>query len=222
MQIYKVFIKNFFILIIDCTNKTKHKTFSSSCTTVDSKFLINHNDMKKIPSTSLLIAYLNNISYNLKYNLFLSSKNAHINFNNFKKNYTYIIAAGGIVLNERDEILMIYKNNIWDLPKGKKNNFESDLIAAIREVNEETNVKVQSVKDVSFSTYHMYSFANSPSQKNMVLKETRWFLMHTSSQEKLIPQFEESIQNVAWFTRIQLQELNIHNSLKSVFSYFLN
>lgn len=178
--------------------------------------------MKRISSIALLMEYLNNNSYNLTHNVFVSSKNSHINFNAFKKNFSFIIAAGGVVLNERDEILMIYKNNIWDLPKGKKDNSESDLIAAIREVHEETNVRVCDVKDVSFSTYHIYSNASNLDKKNMILKETRWFLMYASSQEKLIPQFEESIQNVAWFSRSQLKNLNIYSSLKSVFNHFLN
>ena len=223
MQIYKVFIKNFFILIRDCANKTSLEDFSLlSSSFLDSKFFKNQNDMKRISSIALLMEYLNKNSYNLTHNVFVSSKNSHINFNAFKKNFSFIIAAGGVVLNERDEILMIYKNNIWDLPKGKKNNSESDLIAAIREVHEETNVRVCDVKDVSFSTYHIYSYANNLYKKNKILKETRWFLMYASSQEKLIPQFEESIQNVAWFSRSQLKNLNIYSSLKSVFNHFLS
>lgn len=223
MQIYKVFIKNFFILIRDCANKTSLDDFSLlSSSFLDSKFLKNQNDMKRISSIALLMEYLNKNSYNLTHNVFVSSKNSHINFNIFKKHFSFIIAAGGVVLNERDEILMIYKNNIWDLPKGKKDNSESDLIAAIREVHEETNVRVCDVKDVSFSTYHIYSYANNLYKKNKILKETRWFLMYASSQEKLIPQFEESIQNVAWFSRSQLKNLNIYSSLKSVFNHFLN
>ena len=39
--------------------------------------------------------------------------------NQFFSQYRIIKAAGGLVLNERDEVLLIYRRNKWDLPKGK-------------------------------------------------------------------------------------------------------
>ena len=39
--------------------------------------------------------------------------------NMFKKKYPEIIAAGGKVINSKSEILFIYRNKKWDLPKGK-------------------------------------------------------------------------------------------------------
>lgn len=37
----------------------------------------------------------------------------------FLKHFTHIEAAGGIVYNEKGELLMIYRLEKWDLPKGK-------------------------------------------------------------------------------------------------------
>ena len=37
----------------------------------------------------------------------------------FKSSFKYIIAAGGVVYNSNDEILVIFRNGKWDLPKGK-------------------------------------------------------------------------------------------------------
>src|ERR1041385_2734909 len=42
----------------------------------------------------------------------------------FKK-FTLIIAAGGLVLNEKDELLIIFRRGKWDLPKGKVDKGES-------------------------------------------------------------------------------------------------
>src|SRR6185295_6515260 len=48
--------------------------------------------------------------------------------------YIMIESAGGLVLNESNELLMIYRNNKWDLPKGKVEKGEEYDTAALREV----------------------------------------------------------------------------------------
>ena len=40
-------------------------------------------------------------------------------FKSFKKNYTYLKAAGGLVINEKNAFLGIFRRQKWDLPKGK-------------------------------------------------------------------------------------------------------
>jgi 8-oxo-dGTP pyrophosphatase MutT (NUDIX family) len=45
-----------------------------------------------------------------------------------------IIAAGGLVLNEDKEILMIFRRGFWDLPKGKLDPDETIEHCALREV----------------------------------------------------------------------------------------
>jgi 8-oxo-dGTP pyrophosphatase MutT (NUDIX family) len=47
-----------------------------------------------------------------------------------------IIAAGGLVFNDRNELLMIYRRGFWDLPKGKLDPGERIEACAIREVQE--------------------------------------------------------------------------------------
>ena len=63
------------------------------------------------------------------------------NFNTFCRNFITIYAAGGIVYNNSQQILMIFRNNFWDLPKGKLELNEKIEDCAIREVEEETGVK---------------------------------------------------------------------------------
>ncbi len=58
----------------------------------------------------------------------------------FKK-MKVITAAGGMVVNPKKEILFIYRNRRWDLPKGKTEKNEGIETCAIREVEEETGVR---------------------------------------------------------------------------------
>ena len=58
----------------------------------------------------------------------------------FKK-LRVVTAAGGMVLNDKDEILFIYRKKRWDLPKGKTEKNETIESSAIREVEEETGVE---------------------------------------------------------------------------------
>ena len=40
-------------------------------------------------------------------------------FKNFKSFYSVVAAAGGVVKNDKDEILSIFRRGNWDFPKGK-------------------------------------------------------------------------------------------------------
>ena len=60
----------------------------------------------------------------------------------FKQNFTVIEAAGGVVM-KNQEMLFIYRNGKWDLPKGKLEINESIPLCAVREVEEECVVEVE-------------------------------------------------------------------------------
>jgi 8-oxo-dGTP pyrophosphatase MutT (NUDIX family) len=51
-----------------------------------------------------------------------------------------IKAGGGIVVNEQNEVLLIYRRGKWDLPKGKLDDGETIEECALREVKEETGL----------------------------------------------------------------------------------
>jgi hypothetical protein len=59
----------------------------------------------------------------------------------FFKHFNIIEAAGGIVQNEKKELLFIFRRGKWDLPKGKMENNENALQCAEREIEEETGAK---------------------------------------------------------------------------------
>ena len=51
-----------------------------------------------------------------------------------------MIAGGGKVYNPKNEILFIFRNGKWDLPKGKAEAKETINLTALREVEEETGI----------------------------------------------------------------------------------
>jgi 8-oxo-dGTP pyrophosphatase MutT (NUDIX family) len=106
-----------------------------------------------------------------------------------------ILAGGGLVRNDKGELLMIYRRGKWDLPKGKLDEGESIEACAVREVMEETglaNVVLGALVDIS---YHEYF---DPYLKEEVIKETHWFAMRAKGEQVLTPQSEEDITEIKW------------------------
>ncbi len=78
-----------------------------------------------------------------------------------------IEAGGGVVLNDRGEFLVILRNGIWDLPKGKLEKGEDFATAAMREVEEETGLHGLKMLDPLSSTYHTYNLKGKRILKKM-------------------------------------------------------
>jgi 8-oxo-dGTP pyrophosphatase MutT (NUDIX family) len=112
------------------------------------------------------------------------------------KSLTLIEAAGGVVKNKDGKYLFIYRNDKWDLPKGKIEKGEKTKVAAVREVEEECGITVSKLGDKICKTYHVYI-----SREEVVLKKTHWYKMKYNGNEKLKPQKEEGITDVRWFKK---------------------
>jgi 8-oxo-dGTP pyrophosphatase MutT (NUDIX family) len=110
----------------------------------------------------------------------------------FKK-LRVVTAAGGMVLNDKDEILFIYRKKRWDLPKGKTEKNESIEASAIREVEEETGVEGLEVTKFLQKTYHIFK-----RKGRYRLKVTHWYEMRTSYDGELRPETKEGIEKVKW------------------------
>jgi len=54
----------------------------------------------------------------------------------FRKHFQLVVAGGGVVRNEKNKILFIFRNGKWDLPKGKTEPNEDIESTALREVKE--------------------------------------------------------------------------------------
>lgn len=131
----------------------------------------------------------------------------------FQAQFKLIEAAGGLVRNEKDEILFIYRLGKWDLPKGKMENDESPLESALREVEEECGISDLQAGDPLPDTYHVYFHKGK-----FVLKRTYWFKMTYLGNRQLIPQTEEAIEKAVWIqpSEIGNQLLNTYASLKPI------
>ena len=125
----------------------------------------------------------------------------------FFKHFTIIKAAGGLVKNEQNEILFIFRRGKWDLPKGKNDGDEIPRECAVREVKEETGLqKIKAGKKIC-TTYHTYTEFGKH-----ILKETEWFEMKATSEQKLTPQHNEDIEKIEWVT-----ESDLNKKLKNSF-----
>ncbi len=123
------------------------------------------------------------------------------------KRFKLIKAAGGII-KHNNSMLWIFKNNKWDLPKGKIDLKESAEKAAYREVLEETGLKYVNVNKHLSSTYHSYLESGE-----MVLKITYWYSMECKKMSTLKPQVDEGITKVQWIELSNLSSLNTYSSI---------
>jgi len=114
-------------------------------------------------------------------------------FADFASHFTIIEAAGGLVFNAKNELLLIFRRGVWDLPKGKIDAGESKEDAAAREVQEETGLQNLTLGDLRDTMYHTYREG-----KQRILKRTYWFEMRTGDTE-LTPQAEEDIERAEWW-----------------------
>ena len=142
-------------------------------------------------------------------------------WNSFKSQLTEIPAAGGLVMKDDHSLLFIKRLGVWDLPKGKIEKNETPESAAIREVEEECGVKGLKIIKQLGSTFHMYRSPYLNFADNLVLKETKWFLMNCENDQSLVPQVEENIEEVRWFAIDELDKV-MNNTYLSLREFMQN
>jgi 8-oxo-dGTP pyrophosphatase MutT (NUDIX family) len=123
-------------------------------------------------------------------------------------------AAGGLVINDKNEFLFIKRKGLWDLPKGHIEKGEKTRDTAVREVSEECGITNLNIDYKITKTYHTYWLKG-----RMILKPCTWYLMHYNGSEPLIPQEKEGITDVFWVKANELQDYckNSFPSIRSVF-----
>ena len=171
---YKVFINNLSIIL---TSKNKSLTQENS-------FLLSSITLNEI---------LKKVRKHKKIFLYHPKKSELLKV--FKSKIKVIFASGGIVKNDNNQILFIYRRGKWDLPKGKAEKGESIRETAVREVIEETGIEKLKIEKYFSNTFHIIR-----NNKKYFLKETSWFLMSSNFKGKLKPQLNEGIKSVKWKT----------------------
>jgi len=138
------------------------------------------------------------------------------NWGNFCAGYKLIKAGGGLVYNDKNQLLMIFRNGKWDLPKGKLEIGEDIEQCAIREVEEECGVSGLIITQQLQETYHTYEING---QK--ILKRTYWFEMQSSFKGNLVPQTKEGITAVVWVNEEGIAK-KLEDSYGNIKELFLN
>src|SRR5690554_3183968 len=177
-QIYKIYM-NESALILTHFNET----YFNSTQIID----IQDFDIKKL--------FQQIVENNLHTTYLLQTNDPKATLKGIKKAVRVIKAAGGLVKNANSEYLFIKRLGKWDLPKGKVEDGEKMREAAVREVEEECGVQIDSLGDKLASTYHVYTLKGE-----FILKKTNWYKMEVNSIPNLIPQKEEDISEAKWFS----------------------
>ncbi len=107
-------------------------------------------------------------------------------------------AAGGVVYRETGEyetqVLLIFRNGFWDIPKGKREKGETMEMCAKREVMEEVGAgSLPQINTVLVQSYHSYE-----QKSKLYNKTTYWYAMHFTEEQSFSPETSEGIEKVEW------------------------
>jgi 8-oxo-dGTP pyrophosphatase MutT (NUDIX family) len=117
------------------------------------------------------------------------------------------IRAGSLILNNKNQLLLIFRKGKWDLPKGKVNKKRKLLSAAIEESIEETGLKKKHLRLIK------------PLKKSVSVKKNGviydyWFLFKYKSRKyNFKPQISEGIEECRWVNE---------NDITKYYPYFRN
>jgi len=192
---YKVFVNNRPLFL---TNKIEKETDFQL-------FLLDSVDIEQLVSK---------IFKNKIHKAFLYHPDEKEILNTLKSKIAVEKAAGGLDYNSKGEILFIFRNGKWDLPKGGVEKNEKKKEAAIREVKEETGVgKLQIIEKLQ-KTYHIFK-----RNGKFKLKITHWYRMESSFEGTPVAQTEEGIEKAVWVKPEEVPTLlkNSYENIKLLF-----
>lgn len=198
----EILLKNYDTILVEANNKINFNIFSGDV-------LIQHASVEVIDQYLQLLKSNRNKKID---SITFQVDNFKDAVEHIKAEYTFIEAGGGIV-EKNGNILMIYRMKKWDLPKGKKDNKEKIKNTAVREVEEECNIKVK-LKGKVCNTYHTYK----RNGKN-ILKKTNWYRMSCIDDSKMKPEVKEQIEEVRWMTPGEIKGA-LYNSYPSIRQVF--
>lgn len=145
-----------------------------------------------------------------KHTFFIVTDDAKAFLKKVVKSVPLIEAAGGLVKNKKGEYLFIYRNDKWDLPKGKLEKGETVRMGAVREVEEECGIEIDKSGAKICKTYHAYI-----TKGQVVIKKSHWYKMKYKGKAKLVPQLEEGITEARWFDKAHTAEI-LQNTFPSI------
>ena len=156
---------------------------------------------------------------NINYKIKREYSKSKVLFNNLKDrkdlNLKYFI----------DHSASNYTNNEWELPKGRRENYENNKECAIREVNEETNIKheMYSLLDYITPINEEYTGINNVRYKHNYymgkMKQRVDVYMNEENKDQ-----QSEVRNIKWLTEEEgLNSIRDYDeNKKSVIKYFFN
>ncbi|MDG1477227.1 MAG: NUDIX domain-containing protein [Vicingaceae bacterium] len=193
---YKVFVNE---KVICFTNNEEN------CNQFEHKLVLHFFSKEYIP---FLLLMLNGTGQT---NVVFVVEDYDLAFEEFQQYFKIIKAAGGIVKNNNNQKLFIYRLEKWDLPKGKIEEGEEIKEAAIREIEEECGITDLTIQNQLQDTYHVYEFKGE-----IILKQTYWFDLTSNFIGELVPQLEEDITKVEWLTHSEIESKVLSNTYASI------
>lgn len=143
-----------------------------------------------------------------------SPRGADEAFEELASRFKRVPAAGGIVADSDGEVVMIRRNDRWDLPKGHIEAGESPEACAVREVGEETGADGAKIAAFLCNTIHAYDVYGV-----WELKTTYWYLLATDCRSELTPQRSEGIERAEWCDA-RTTERNLRNAYPTIRKVF--
>ncbi len=193
---YKVFVNEKIVILTDCYDLELLQ---------NGMLYFQYDDFEELHFILSMLEDSNDLT-----GVIIQSNEIEILWADFRTHFSEIEAAGGLVTNDSNEILLIHRFGHWDLPKGKREKGESILSCAFREVQEECGLNdLKPGKQLS-DTYHTYR------EKGFrILKRTYWFEMK-SKTEKTVPQAEEGIEQAIWIapSKIDWSEMKTYPNIR--------
>lgn len=122
------------------------------------------------------------------------------------------ISAGGLVINDNNEFLLIQRKGRWDLPKGRLETNENLLETAKREISEETGLEEKFLNLIGKLGPTVYN-------KKQQLRQANWFLFrYEDANASFFPQTSEGITMCKWVSHdlIPYYFSNMRNYSKKV------
>lgn len=110
------------------------------------------------------------------------------------------IRAGSLIVNEKKQILFIFRKGKWDLPKGKVKKKSKLISSAVKETIEETGLKKKHLQLIQ------------PLERSVVIKKDGiiydyWFLFsYSSNKSNFTPQKSEGVQECRWVSTKDLKK----------------
>lgn len=164
----------------------------------------------------LMDCIINQIITPTKIDILMISENLDRDVRQFENQFKVVEAAGGWVFDKNGRLLMIQRGGFWDIPKGHLEKNEKIEDCAIREVEEETMVKGLKLGNYLGQSNHIY-------QENGIfcIKKTYWYMMTTTSPDRLTPQLEEGITRVEWVEKNKINSY-LDNSWRSIREFYID